>query len=221
MLVRLRDDGVLARSLGMLVRGNLLPLPPAILGLAAVAAFALLGLHGLPTILMLGPAIVMLLAAPGSSNQHAGRFDWLVPVLLLAGQILYLTAAGLAASVPGPVVFVLCGAVLLRYCDLACPSRPVMRARRRRVAAPAEDASSVAELGSRLGWEGRMLLIGLAAAVGIAMIGYLVLAAYLAWLVAAKVLASSVATTSADPDYPAALRSDRLRRDTLQEEAGH
>ena len=40
-LVRLRDDGALARGLGSLVRGGLLPLPPAVLGLAAVAALAL------------------------------------------------------------------------------------------------------------------------------------------------------------------------------------
>ena len=85
-LVRLRDDGALARALGLLVQGNLMPLPPAILGLAAIAALAFLGLHGLPGALMIGPAVVMLLAAPGSAHPHAGRFDWLVPVLLLGAQ---------------------------------------------------------------------------------------------------------------------------------------
>src|SRR5208282_3355390 len=54
-LVQLRDDGALARALGMLVRGQLLPLPPAILGLGAVATLVILGLHGLPSILIAGP----------------------------------------------------------------------------------------------------------------------------------------------------------------------
>jgi hypothetical protein len=191
MLVRLRDDGVLARMLGTIVRGNLLPLPPAVLGLVAVAAFAILGLHALPGILMIGPAIVMLLAAPGSSSHHAGRFDWLVPVLLLGAQLLYLTAAGLASGVPGPVVFVLCSAVLLRYCDLAFPGRPVMLARRRASADADDTASRVTEMGTSLGWEGRMLVIGLGAALGIGLAVYLVLSGYLVWLIAAKIVAGS------------------------------
>src|SRR5260370_1123663 len=124
-LVRLRDDGVIARTLGTLVRGQLLPLPPAILGMAAVATFVLLGLHGLPSILIVGPALVMLLAAPGSSNRHSGRFDWLVPILLLGAQMLYVAAAGLASGVPGPVIFFLSGALLLRYAHLGFPGRPV------------------------------------------------------------------------------------------------
>ena len=44
--------------------------------------------------LLIGPAIVMLLAAPGSAHPHTGRFDWLVPVLLLGAQFLYLAAVG-------------------------------------------------------------------------------------------------------------------------------
>ena len=99
-LLRVRDDGVLARALGRLVRGSLLPLPPALLGLAAISGLTLLGLHGLPGALMIGPAIVMLLAAPGSAHPHTGRFDWLVPVLLLGSQLLYVAAIGVAAGVP-------------------------------------------------------------------------------------------------------------------------
>ena len=130
-LVRLRDDGALARALGLLVQGNLMPLPPAILGLAAIAGLAFLGLHGLPGALMIGPAVVMLLAAPGSAHPHAGRFDWLVPVLLLGAQCLYLTAIGLAARVPGPLIYALIAMLLLRYTDIAWPDRPVQLARPR------------------------------------------------------------------------------------------
>ena len=186
-LVRLRDDGALARALGALVRGNLMPLPPALLGLAAVSALALLGLHGLPGVLLIAPAVVMLLAAPGSAHPHTGRFDWLVPVLLLGAQCLYLTATGLAARVPGPVVFALIGAIMLRYTDLAWPGRPVQLARLRD-----SDAEPV-ERGTGLGWEGRMLFAGLTAAMGVATIAYLALTAYLAVLICAKAVTTCLA----------------------------
>jgi hypothetical protein len=186
-LLRLRDDGALARSLGQLVRGNLLPLPPAILSLAAVSALAALGLHGLPGALLIGPAIVMLMAAPGSANPHGGRFDWLVPVLLLAAQVLYLAAAGEGARVPGPVIFALVAALLVRYTELAFSSRPVFLTR------PHRHLGWGREYGTELGWEGRVLVAGVAAALGIATAGYLALTAYLALLVGAKVVRSCLA----------------------------
>jgi hypothetical protein len=186
-LLRLRDDGALARGLGALVRGNLLPLPPAILSLAAVSALALLGLHGLPGALTIGPAIVMLLAAPGSANPHGGRFDWLVPVLLLGTQVLYLAAAGEGERVPGPVIFALVAALLVRYAELASPGRPVFLTRPRR------HLGWGREYGTELGWEGRVLFAGLAAALGIATVGYLALTVYLAVLIGAKVVRSCLA----------------------------
>jgi hypothetical protein len=186
-LVRLRDDGALARALGVLVQGNLMPLPPAILGLAAVSALALLGLHGLPGVLLLGPAVVMLLAAPGSANPHTGRFDWLVPVLLLGAQCLYLTGIGLSAKVPGPVIYALIAALLLRYTDLAWPGRPVQLAR------PRDPDAEPVERGSALGWEGRLLFAGLTAAMGVATYAYLALTAYLGLLLCAKMVTSCLA----------------------------
>jgi len=186
-LVRLRDDGALARALGALVRGNLMPLPPAILGLAAVSALALLGLHGLPGALLIAPAVVMLLAAPGSAHPHTGRFDWLVPVLLLGAQCLYLTATGLAVRVPGPVIFALIAAIMLRYTDLAWPGRPVQFARRQ------DPDAEPAERGTALGWEGRMLFAGLTAAMGVATFAYLALTVYLGLLICAKVVTSCLA----------------------------
>ena len=186
-LLRLRDDGALARGLGAIVRGNLLPLPPAVLGLAAISALGLLGLHGLPWPLMIAPVVVMLLAAPGSAHPHAGRFDWLVPALLLGAQILYLTAIGRGAGVPGPVVFVLVATLLLRYADLAAAGRQVMLAGAR---TPGETA---AERGTALGWEGRLLIAGLAAAMGIATFAYLALTIYFGFLICGKVVTSFVA----------------------------
>lgn len=183
-LLRLRDDGALARGLGALVRGNVLPLPPAILGLAAVSALAALGLHGLPGALTIGPAIVMLLAAPGSGSPHAGRLDWLVPVLLVGAQVLYLAAAGEGGRVPGPLIFALLAALLLRYAELACSGRPVFLTRSH------GHLGWGREYGTELGWEGRVLFAGLTAAMGFATAGYLALTVYLAVLVGAKVVRS-------------------------------
>jgi len=185
-LLRLRDDGMLARYVGVLVRGVLLPLPPAVLGLAAVTALAVLGLHGLPGLLLIAPAFVMLLAAPGSANPHLGRFDWLVPVLLLGSQLLYFAAVGAGARVPGPIVFALAGALLVRYTDLACTQRPVLLVKPRRHGTESQ------EYGAALGWEGRLIFIGVTAALGIATAGYLVLTAYLLLLIGAKVVRSCI-----------------------------
>jgi hypothetical protein len=186
-LVRLRDDGTLARALGTLVQGNLMPLPPAILGLAAISALAVLGLHGLPGALLIGPAVVMLLAAPGSANPHTGRFDWLVPVLLLGAQCLYFAAIGQAERVPGPIVYALIAALLLRYADLGGPDRPL------HLAKPRDPDREPFERGTALGWEGRLLFAGLTAAMGVAEYAYLALTVYLLVLLGAKVAASCLA----------------------------
>jgi hypothetical protein len=187
MLLRLRDDGALARALGVLVQGNLMPLPPAILGLAAVSGLAFVGLHGLPGALLIAPAVVMLLAAPGSAHPHTGRLDWLVPVLLLGAQCLYLAAIGLATHVPGAVIFALISALMLRYTDLAWPGRPIHLTRRRD-----PDAAPV-ERGTALGWEGRMLFAGLTAAMGVATFAFLALTVYLVALIGMAAVTSCFA----------------------------
>jgi hypothetical protein len=197
-LIMLRDDGVLARNLGVLVRGNFLPLPPAILGLAATAMLAYLGLRSLPGILVLSPCLIMLLAAPGSSNRHAGRLDWLVPAVLLGWQCLYLTVVGQAQRVPTPVTFALCAVLLIRYADLACADRPVLMARPKRHNWTMELIEANRERGTALGWEGRMLLMGAAAAAGIGTLAYLALTAYLGLLICAKVLTTCLRLREGD-----------------------
>ncbi|MDR0345835.1 MAG: DUF5941 domain-containing protein, partial [Nocardiopsaceae bacterium] len=102
-----RDDGVIARWGGRLARGLLQPLPPAIAGLAATSLLAGVGMRGLPMEVVLAPVAALLLAAAGAGHPHGGRLDWLVPPIILAGQYVYLTALGLAARVPGPLVFAL------------------------------------------------------------------------------------------------------------------
>lgn len=175
VVLRCRDDGVIARWFGGLARGQLIPLPPALLALAAVAVLARLGLRDLPGLLILAPAIVMLVAAPGSSHRHDGRLDWLVPGVLQGAQFTYIAALGFASGVPVAVTFTLCAAVALRYADIGSGGSPVLRTK------------AGHEHGAWLGWDGRMLVCGLGAAMGIAIVAYLALAAYLAALVCWKV----------------------------------
>ena len=167
-LAAYRGDGAVAYRLGGLVRGQLPPLPPLVVGLLVTCDLAVLGLANLPGILILTPPAAMLLAALGARHPHGGRADWLVPPLLLAGEGIFLAALGFSRHVWLPVIFALLAAVVIRHTDIAYRAwsgRPIPY-----------DA-----LG--LGWDGRMLLAGLAGVAGIVPFACIVLAAWL-WLLA-------------------------------------
>lgn len=165
-LAAYRGDGVLAHWAGALVDGRIPPLPPVLVGLLVTGMLAALGLGNLPGILVLTPIEAMMLAALGSRHPHDGRLDWLAPALLLAGEGVFLGALGLARQVTLWVVFALLAAVLVRHVDLACRAR-------------AGRGIEADVLG--LGWEGRMLLAGVAATAGLVPFAYAALAGYL-WL---------------------------------------
>src|SRR6266702_1420045 len=180
-VLALRDDGAAARWAGRLVQGTLIPLPPAFAGLIATALLAALGLRDLPGFIALTPPVVMMLAAPGSSHPHDGRFDWLVPVLLAAAQYVYAGALGFALAVPGPVVFSACALTFLWYASLTAPGGAGPEGAGQAGAGPA------AEAGSGIGWESRLFTIGLAATFGLPAFGYVGLATYLGALICREV----------------------------------
>jgi hypothetical protein len=161
-----RDDGPLAARIGAAVQGQLPPLLPAIAGITVTAMLAALGLHNLPGVLLLAPAVAMLLAALGSQSPHTGRFDWLVPPLLQAGQYVYLTAVALAANVPPPATYVLIAAIALHHIDVLYRERY-------------EIAPSARATAAGLGWEGRMLVVGFGGMLGIETFVCIALAGYL------------------------------------------
>ena len=165
-LAAYRDDGVVARWIGGLVQGRLPPLPPVLVGLLVTCVLAALGLGNLPGIMVLTPVEAMLLAALGARHPHDGRLDWLVPALLLTGECVFLAALGFSHRVPAALVFALLAAVIMRHVDVA------YRARCGR-GLPADRFG--------LGWDGRMLVAGLAAVVGITPVAYAIISGYL-WL---------------------------------------
>jgi hypothetical protein len=159
-----RGDGRLAIWIGKWVEGKVPPLPPLFVGLLVTGVLTALGLHNLSGILLLTPVEAMLLAAFASWHPHNGRSDWLVPPLLQLGEYLFLAEIGYAGGVWPAVTFAVVAAVGLRHIDLAYRVRGSL-------------ANGIDRRG--LGWEGRMLIAGIAAAIGVAPVVYVLLAVYL------------------------------------------
>jgi hypothetical protein len=173
-----RGDGPLSVWIGSFVAGRLPPVPPLVVGLLVTGALTWLGMGNLSGILLFTPAEAMLLAALGCWHPHDGPRDWLAPALLQAGEYVFIAALGFAGKVPAPVTFALITAVIMRHFDLAY--------RARNQVSPAffirQTAKPPVLAGADwrgLGWEGRMIVAGIAAAAGILPAAYPVSAIYL------------------------------------------
>ncbi|MEU4622533.1 DUF5941 domain-containing protein [Actinoplanes sp. NPDC023801] len=162
---RHRDDGPLVRSVLSRVRAGW-PLPFA----AVFAGYALVTVaagvpSGRPWLLAFVAVPVLLAGFPGRV-RHDGPLDWLVPAALRAAEYLVVVAVGLYGGVPGPLVFLLLFTLTLRHYDLTA---------RMEKGAPATGAGLAV-----LGWDGRVLLLVLAAVAGYATAGTVLLAALVA-----------------------------------------
>jgi hypothetical protein len=162
-----RGDGRIAVWIGAWVRGRIPPLAPLSVGLLVTGVLAALGLRNLPGILLLTPVEAMLLASFGSWHEHEGRGDWLVPPLIQAAEYVFLAEAGFATRLWPPWTFALVAAAGFRHLDLAYRVRCGL-------------ASGIDRRG--LGWEGRMIVVGIAAAFGGLIVVYPALTVYLWWL---------------------------------------
>ncbi|MEU8248227.1 DUF5941 domain-containing protein [Nonomuraea sp. NPDC048916] len=194
-VVTYRDDGPLSRGMGLLVAGQLPPLPPMIAATFVTGVLLLLGVAGSDGIAFFAPLVTILLAGPGSSHPHDGRFDWLVPPILRMIEYSFIAACGFAHDVHPALIFLLLGALAFHHYDLVY--------RLRQHVYPPPWLSTLA-----LGWDGRMLVISLAAVAGLMTGGFVLLAIYLwalfgwesltCWLAAPR--SGMEATDSVAPD---------------------
>ncbi|MEU7931356.1 DUF5941 domain-containing protein [Micromonospora echinofusca] len=163
-----RDDGPLARVLPVLRPvGPLTLAVGAALGPAALLVTALLTRDGAEGLRWAVPAalLVLLAAGLGAGAAHNGPLDWLVPAALRAGEYLFAIAVGVVGGVPPWLIFGYVFVLTLHHYDLTA------RLEKRQSAPPLH--------GVTLGWEGRSVLLALAAIVGFAGIGMATLGTYL------------------------------------------
>jgi hypothetical protein len=184
-----RDDGPVAVWIGQFVNGRLPALPPLVVGLLVTGMLVALGVQNLPDLLVLTPVEAMLLASLASWHPHDGPRDWLAPPLLVAGECVFLAALGFAGRVPPLATFALVAAVALHHLDLA------YRARNELV--PSAIGPLVREEGqlaysdrTGFGWDGRLIIAGLAGVGGVQPAIYPLLALYLCGLLARDWLTS-------------------------------
>ncbi|SCL55298.1 DUF5941 domain-containing protein [Micromonospora peucetia] len=163
-----RDDGPLARLLPVARRPG--PLALAVLAALPAAIVLLIALRGgdaaPPPRWTLPLALVGLLLAGGVTGvAHNRPLDWLVPAVLRAGEFLFAIAVGVVGDVPPWLIFGYVFVLTLHHYDLTA------RLEKRQAAPPLH--------GGTLGWDGRSVLLALAAIVGFAGIGMATLGTYL------------------------------------------
>jgi phosphatidylglycerophosphate synthase len=161
---RHRDDGPLVRA--VLSRAGL-PAPLAFALVAVLAALAVVvwllvgGASHAKPVLVVAAALVLSAGLPARA-RHGRPLDWLVPGALRAAEYLFVVAVGLIGSVPPPVVFGLLFALALRHYDLVA---------RMEKGAPAGSGTRAV-----LGWDGRVVVVTVAALAGVATLGEAMLA---------------------------------------------
>ncbi|MEU4680248.1 DUF5941 domain-containing protein [Micromonospora sp. NPDC023737] len=175
-----RDDGPLARLLpgpravGPLAYAVFAALGQAVLLVAALVAgrpdAAADGLRWLLPVAL----VVLLVGGLGARGDHDGPLDWLVPAALRAGEYLFAITAGVLGDVPPWLIFGYVLVLTVHHYDLTA------RLEKRQPAPPLHAAT--------FGWEGRSVLLTLAAIVGFGSIGMATLGTYLLVVFAASVV---------------------------------
>ncbi|WKU02114.1 DUF5941 domain-containing protein [Micromonospora soli] len=185
-----RDDGPLARTLPVARQ----PLALAVIGAFGAAALLVLALrvvHGggeLRGWVVPVGLLVLLGGALGARAAHDGPLDWLVPAALRAGEYLFAIAVGVAGRAPAWLIFGYVFVLTLHHYDLTA------RLEKRQPAPPLHAAT--------LGWEGRSLLLGIAAIAGIVNIALATLGTYLLVVFVASVVLAWVVLPARAPRTP-------------------
>ncbi|MGN9837916.1 DUF5941 domain-containing protein [Nonomuraea sp. H19] len=213
-LLAYRDDGPLVHALAGRLGPGLPPVPATLAALLAVIAITATGLLQPGPILLLPVAIALLLILPTAPRNHLGRFDWLTPPLLRGTEFLTVIVIGLAADAPKWLLFVLVYVVGYHTYDTVYRTR-------QSIWPPAW----VFHAG--LGWEVRLLIIGVGAALDVLTPVLAVLTAYLFVLFAVESVtswvrldkASAQAGADAEQDLEAS-PEDQLEQATGEAEKG-
>ncbi|WP_066365436.1 DUF5941 domain-containing protein [Herbidospora mongoliensis] len=152
-LVAYRDDGPLVALLKPRMGRGLPPVPTTLAALLAIIALAVTGSLTEGPILLVPAVVLTLLVAPSAAHDHLGRFDWLTPPLLRATEFLTIILVGLAVDTPKWLLFVLLYIVGYHTYDTVYRTR-------QSIWPPAW----IFQAG--LGWEVRLLVLGVGAATG-------------------------------------------------------
>jgi hypothetical protein len=159
-----RDDGLLSDWIGATAGRALTLLGAVVLGLA-------LAIAGRPVpdpVLAVAVAVVVVLVGAGARRSHSGRFAWIVPPLLRLLEYAFLIRLTVLADPDAmPLCFALLSALAFHHYDT------VYRLRQQGVAPPAWTRA----IGG--GWEGRLVVGVLLAALGVLAPGMLVAAVIL------------------------------------------
>ncbi|MEU8372093.1 DUF5941 domain-containing protein [Micromonospora sp. NPDC048894] len=175
-----RDDGPVAARLPVVRPMG--PLTLAVLGVLGPAVLLVVGLFRaagdgdpgglrwwLPVALL-----VLLVAGLGAGAAHNGPLDWLVPAALRAGEYLFAAVVGVVGGVPAWLLFGYVFVLTVHHYDLTA------RLEKRQVAPPLHRWT--------LGWEGRSVLLAVAAIAGFASPVMATLGAYLLLVFVASVV---------------------------------
>ncbi|GII55227.1 hypothetical protein Pth03_36160 [Planotetraspora thailandica] len=183
-LLAYRDDGPLAATLkGRLGRG-LPPVPATLVALLAVLALTVIGTLDDGPILLVPVLVLVALVVPTAGRDHLGRLDWLTPPLLRGAEFLTIIVLGLAEGTPKWLLFVLLYVIGYHTYDTVYRTR-------QGIWPPAWLFLA------GLGWEVRLLILGVGAAAGMLTPVVAVLTAYLLVLFAVESIHSWVSLDKA------------------------
>ncbi|GGO66396.1 DUF5941 domain-containing protein [Nonomuraea cavernae] len=178
-LLAYRDDGPLVNAVAGKVGKGLPPVPATLAALVAVIAIAASGVLRPGPTLLLPVLVVVLLVLPTAPRDHLGRLDWLTPPLLRGTEFLTIIVVGLAADAPKWLLFVLVYVVGYHTYDTVYRTRQSIW-------------PPVWVFYAGLGWELRLLIIGVGAALGWLTVVLAMLTAYLFVLFAVESVTSWV-----------------------------
>ncbi|GAA2294951.1 hypothetical protein GCM10009853_058740 [Glycomyces scopariae] len=181
-----RDDGPLARIVPRTrLGGDMTPFAATAAAVLAAGAGVLAAALDAPPWVPFGlAALALVLAGSVARTDHDGILDWYIPAGLRAVELGAISAAGIAAGVAWPVLYLLLTVIALYFYDLA--------------AGLDKAASPVARRDLGLGWPARSLIAIAAAAVAVATapavatVVYGVLAVYVAAVFVGAVVAGTV-----------------------------